>query len=161
MSTFSLPENCKVVHGLIIEGAGAGANSTPISLKNVADKLYVICTVHPAGGAGMILVPQTDTLVAFGSPAVLTTAVRIWANQAVATNDLLVEQTAAVNFTTTANTNDKQVIFEIDPTALTAGEDCFRIAVTNVPNADAVCITYVFVPRYAGRVLTSPTALTD
>lgn len=158
---FVFPENCKVVYGLILEGAGAGATSAPISLKTVADKLYVVCLVHPAGGAAMALVPQTDALVAFGSAAVLTTAVRIWANEATATNDTLVEQTAAVNFTTTADANNKVVIFEIDPAELAAGEDCFRISVTNVPNADAVSILYVYQPRYAGRVATSPTALTD
>lgn len=159
--SFVLPENCKNVLGLILEGAGAGATSTPISLKGVADKLYVQCVCHTPGGAAMALVPQTDTAVAFGSAAVLTTAVRIWANQAPATNDTLVEQTAAVNFTTAADANDKIVYFEIDPAELAAGEDCFRISVTNVPNADAVCITYHYVPRYAGRVATSPTALTD
>lgn len=156
-----LPENCKVVQGLALEGAGAGATSLPISLKTVADKLYVLCNVYPAGGAAMALVPQTDTLVAFGSAAVLTTAVRIWANENTSASDTLVEQTAAVNFTTTADANPKLVIFEIDPADLTAGEDCFRISVTNVPNGDAVAITYIYVPRYAGRVATSPTALTD
>jgi hypothetical protein len=53
------------------------------------------------------------------------------------------------------------VIFEIDPAELAAGEDCFRISVTNVPAGDAVVINYIFVPRYAGRPATSPTAVTD
>jgi hypothetical protein len=158
---FCLPESCKIVQGLALEGAGAGATSLPISLKGVSGKLYVLCNVYPAGGAAMALVPQTDALVAFGSAAVLTTAVRIWANQAAGTTDLLVEQTAAVNFSTTADVNPKLVIFEIDPAELAAGEDCFRISVTNVPNGDAVAITYIYVPRYAGQVLTQPTAITD
>lgn len=156
-----LPENCKIVQAAAVIGAGAGATSIPISMKTVADKLYVVCDCMTAGGAAMALVPQTDTVVAFGGPAVLTTAVRIWANEATATNDTLVEQTAAVNFTTAATAADKQVIFEIDPAELAAGEDCFRISVTNVPAGDAVVINYIFVPRYAGRPATSPTAVTD
>ncbi len=158
---FCLPETCKVVQGLALEGAGAGATSLPISLKNVSGKLYVLCNVYPAGGAAMALVPQTDALVAFGSAAALVTAVRIWANQNTNASDLLVEKTAAVNFTTDADANPKLVIFEIDPAVLAAGEVCFRISVTNVPNADAVAITYIFVPRYSSRVLTQPTAITD
>lgn len=158
---FCLPEDFKIVHGLVIEGADAAATSIPISLKTVSGKLYVICNVHAPSGAGMALVPQTDALVAFGSAAVLTTAVRIWANEAPATNDRLVEQTAAVNFTTAADTNDKIVIFEIDPAELAAGEDCFRISVTNVPNGDAVSVTYIYEPRYASRAATAPTSVTD
>lgn len=157
-----LPENCKIVQGLAPQvGAGGAVTSTPISMKNVADKLYVVCNVNPVGGAAVALVPQTDALVAFGTPAVLTTAVRIWANQDTATNDRLVEQTAAVNFTTAADANLKQVIFEIDPAELTAGEDCFRISITLLAATDFASIEYVFVPRYANRVATSPTALTD
>ena len=158
---FCLPESLKVVQGLALEGAGAGATSLPISLKNCAEKLYVVCSVYPAGGAAMALVPQTDDAVAFGGAAALPRAVRIWANESAGTTDLLVEQTAAVNFTTAANANPKIVIFEIDPADMTAGEDCFRISVTNVPNADSVAIIYFFVPRYASRVLTQPTAITD
>jgi len=158
---FCLPESLKVVQGLALEGAAAGATSLPISLKNVSGKLYVLCNIYPAGGAAMALVPQTDALVAFGTAAALTTAVRIWANEDCGNTDLLVEQTAAVNFTTTADVNPKLVIFEIDPAELAAGEDCFRISVTNVPNGDAVAITYLFVPRYAGRVVNQPTAITD
>lgn len=158
---FCLPESCKIVQGLALEGAGAVATSLPISLKNVSGKLYVLCSVYPAGGAAMALVPQTDALVAFGSAAALATAVRIWADEDTATSDLLVEQTDAVNFTTTADANPKLVIFEIDPAVLTAGEDCFRISVTNVPNGDSVAILYIYEPRYASRVLTQPTAITN
>lgn len=155
------PEEYKVVQGLALEGAGAGATSTSISLKTVMGKLYVLCNVYPASGAAMALVPQTDSAVAFGTAAVLTTAVRIWANQNTSASDTLVEQTAAVNFSTAADVNPKLVIFEIDPAELAAGEDCFRISVTNVPNADAVAITYIYKPRYANRGATSPSAITD
>ena len=158
---FHLLEQYKVVQGLALEGAAAGATSLPISLKTVAGKLYVLVSIYPAGGLGMILTPQTDALVAFGSPAVLTTAGRIWANEACGTTDLMVAQTAAVNFTTTADVNPKLVIFEIDPATLAAGEDCFRISITNVPNGDSVAVIYVFEPKYASGVATVPTAITD
>lgn len=158
---FCLPESLKVVQGLALEGAAAGATSLPISLKNCAEKLYVVCSLYTQTGAAVALVPQTDTLVAFGSATALPRAVRIWANEAAGTTDLLVEQTAAVNYTTVANVNPKIVIFEIDPADMTAGEDCFRISVTALANTDSISILYFFVPRYASRVLTQPTAITD
>jgi len=158
---FCLPETLKVVQGLALEGAAAGATSLPISLKNCSGKLYVVCNIYPQTGAAVALVPQTDALVAFGSAAALARAVRIWANEDAGNTDLLVEQTAAVNFTTTADVNPKLVIFEIDPADMTAGEDCFRISVTALANTDAIAITYFFVPRYASQVLTQPTAITD
>ncbi len=158
---FSFPENCKhIVAAAPQVGTAAAVNGTAISLKNV-HKLWAIALVNPAGGAALALIPQTDAQVAFGSAAVLTRAVRIWANENVAASDTLVEQTAAVNFTTAADVNVKQVIFEIDPADLTAGEDCFRLITGAVPITDYVSIEYVILPRYPSCVGTQPTVLTD
>ena len=160
---FSFPENCKYVLATAPRtGAGAAVNATPVSLKNV-HKLWAVCTVNTVGtSAAVALVPQTDTLVAFASAAVLTTAVRIWVNADVATNgDQLTEATAAVNYTTVADALTKVVIFEIDPADLTAGEDCFRMSITALAATDFACIEYVILPRYQGRVSMQPTVITD
>ena len=158
---FSFPENCKhIVAAAPQVGTAAAVNGTAISLKNV-QKLWAIALVNPVGGAALALIPQTDALVAFASAAVLTVAQRIWANEDVATSDRLVEQTAAVNFTTAADANVKQVIFEIDTSTLAAGEDCFRLITGALPITDYVSIEYVILPRYAGQVSTQPTVLTD
>ena len=158
---FSLPENTKIVQAITPTiGLAAAMNATPVSLKN-CHRLYAVCHVSPVGGAAMAFVPQTDTLVAFASATALANTVRIWANEDVGTDDTLVEQTAAVNFTTTADVNNKLVIFEIDPANLTAGEDCFRISITNVPATDYVSVEYYMVPRHASRVSTQATAITD
>ena len=158
---FSFPENCKhIVAAAPQVGTAAAVNGTAISLKNV-QKLWAIALVNPVGGAALALIPQTDALVAFASAAVLTVAQRIWANEDVATSDRLVEQTPAVNFTTAADANLKQVIFEIDPSTLAAGEDCFRLITGALPITDYVSIEYVILPRYAGQVSTQPTVLTD
>jgi hypothetical protein len=158
---FSFPENVKhIVAAAPQVGTAAAVNGTAISLKNV-HKLWAIVTLNPVGGAALLLTPQTDALVAFGSPAAITNVARIWANEAVATSDRLVEQTAALNFTTAANANVKQVIFEIDPADLAAGEDCFRLITGALPVTDYVSIEYVILPRYQGRVAMQPTVLTD
>jgi len=158
---FSFPENCKVVLGAAPQvGAGAAVNSTPISLKN-CHKVWIVVNLNPVGGAALLLTPQTDALVAFGTAAAITNVARIWANEDVATSDRLVEQTAAVNFTTTADVNPKQIIFEIDPADLAAGEDKDDLTTGALPNTDYISIEYVIWPRYQGRVSMQPTVLTD
>jgi hypothetical protein len=158
---FCFPENCKIVQGAAPQiGVPGAVSSTPISLKNV-HKAWIVVDLNPVGGAALALTPQTDALVAFGSAAVLTNAVRIWANQNTAASDRLVEQTAAVNFTTAADANLKQVIFEIDPADLAAGEDCLRLTTGALPNTDFVAITYVLLPRFAGRVASQPSVIVD
>lgn len=158
---FNFPENCKVVLAAAPQvGSGAAVDSTAISLKLV-NKLWIVVQLAPSGGAAYTLTPQTDALVAFGSAAVLTNAVRIWANEAIATNDRLVEQTAAVNFATTANANSKLVIFEIDPANMTDGEDCVRVEIPALAVGDYASVLYVIEPRYPARPATALTVLTD
>jgi len=158
---FSFPEDCKVVVAAAPQvGVPGVVTGTAVSLKNV-EKLWAIVLVNPVGGGALVLTPQTDTLVAFGSAAALTPVCRIWANEAVGTNDRLVEQTSAVNYTTAADANVKQVIFEIDPARLTADERAFRVITGALPNTDFVSIVYVMSLRYPSRVLTAPTVLTD
>ena len=158
---FNYPENCKVVQAAAPQvGTAAAVNSTPISLKNY-HRAFIQVDLNPVGGAALLLTPQSDALVAFGSAAVLTNAVRIWANENTAASDRLVEQTAAVNFTTAANANLKQIIFEIDPADLAAGEDCIRLATGALPVTDYIAITYVLQPRDASRVATQPSAIID
>jgi len=158
---FAIPENCKIIQAAVPQvGTAAAVNGVAVSLKNV-HKLYAIVDLNTAGGAALALIPQTDAAVAFGTPAVLTTVVHIWANQNVAANDTLVRQANAVNFTTAATANLKQVIFEIDPARLTAGEDCFRMTTGALPITDYVSMTYVIIPRYPGGAPFQPTVLTD
>ncbi len=158
---FSFPENCKIIQAAVPQvGTAAAVNGVGVSLKNV-HKLWAVVNLNPAGGGALVLTPQTDSAVAFGTPAVLTNVARIWANQDVATSDRLVQQTAAVNFTTAANANLKQIIIEIDPADLADGEDCFRLITGALPITDYVSIDYVIQPRYAGRVSMQPTVLTD
>ena len=162
MTDFCFPENCKIIQGLEpIVGPNGVLNSVPISLK-YAHMVWAIVDVNTAGtSAAVAIVPQTDELVAFGSPAALAVATQIWANQDTATNDRLVEQTDAVNFTTTADANHKQVIIQINPAALGTSEDCFRIQLTTVAATDYVAITYVVQPRYPSSAASSPSMIVD
>ena len=76
---FSIPENCVVFQALAPSaGTGAAQPADPISLK-LCHKVWAVVNVNSLAGAdAAAIVPQTDALVAFGSAAVLTTAVPIW-----------------------------------------------------------------------------------
>lgn len=160
---FSFPEDCKYVDAMgPITAAGGEVTSLPVSLKNV-HRLWAIVDVNTAGtSAAIAMVPQTDSAVAFGSPAVLTTAVPIWVNVSVAVNlDQYTQATPAVNYTTVGDALRKSVIFEIDPAILAAGEDCFRISITALAAGDYAHVGYVIQPRYPSRVATSPSVAVD
>ena len=158
----SIPENPVIIPGLTpTVGAGAAINATPISLKYV-HKLWAVVGVNTAStSAAVAIVPQTDALVAFGSGAVLTSAVPIWACVDIATTPNYVEATAAVNYTTVADALAKSIIFLIDPALLNAGEDCFRIRFTQVDASDLVSVTYIIEPRYAATVANQVSFITD
>ena len=147
---FSIPENCVVFQALSPRaGTAAPQPATAISLK-LCQKVWAVVNVNSLGGAdACAIVPQTDTLVAFGSAAVLTTAVPIWVAAVTATSEQLTRATDAVNYTLPAAAASSQVVFEIDPAFLAAGEDCFRISLTAAATS-FVGVDYIIAPRYPG-----------
>jgi hypothetical protein len=94
--------------------------------------------VHITQGnaATILLTPQQASAIAGTGVKALANAVPIWANSDEANSDTLVRQTDAVNFTTSAATADKRVIFEVNPDYLDVanGFDCIRVQ-TGASNA--------------------------
>ncbi|MFZ1109840.1 MAG: hypothetical protein WAN43_16015 [Rhodomicrobium sp.] len=91
-----------------------GRTGVYASLRN-ALKAWLVCEVNQgAANTVALTLLQATSSGGAGSKAVAT-AVPIWLNDATATSDALVSQTAAVSFTTDANTTDKLVLFEIQP----------------------------------------------
>lgn len=159
---FVIPEDAYVLQAIAPQtGAGVAINGTPISLK-LTHKVWAVVHVNtPGTSAAVAIVPQTDANVAFGSAAVLTTAVPIWAAVDVATSPVLVRATDAVNYTTVADALSKIVILEIDPAKLAAGEDCFRISLTLVAATDFVSCDYIIAPRYPSGAPFAPSYIID
>lgn len=156
---FALPENFIVYQAMEPTiGAGADLNGRAVSLKNV-HKAYLIAHINPVAGAGVAIHPETDSTVAFGSGAVLTSPVHIWSNEDTDSGDAWTRETDAVNFTTAANDEPKMVIFEIDPAKLPEGEDCVRLVVDSLANTDYAAIEYILIPRYGGT--SQPSVLVD
>jgi len=159
---FALPENVKIVEGLAPQiGAAAAVTSDYVSLKGY-HKAYVVIHYNQGDATDITWNVTRATNVSAGSAAVMTETMRIWSNLACATNDTLVERTAAVNYASGAAQTHKIIVFEVDPDSLTDTFDCIAGASTTaIAVTSTVAITYYLIPRYAGRVLTSPTAVTD
>ena len=163
MSTIHFPEDLMIIPAIQARtGAGAAINGTAVSLKNV-QMLWAVVNINTVGtSAAVAIVPQTDTLVAFGSGAALTSVVPIWVNADITTGAQdLARATDAVNYTTVADALFKQVIFQIDPALLDAGEDCFRIRITTIAATDFISCDYLIQPRYASTVANQPSVLVD
>lgn len=159
---FALPEGVKIVEGYAPAIGGAAAiTGDYVSLKGY-HKAYVVIHYNQGDATDITWNVTRATNVSAGSAAVMTETMRIWSNLACATSDLLVERTAAVNYASGAAQTHKQIIFEIDPDALTDTFDCIAGASTTaIAATSTVEIMYYLIPRYAGRVLTQPTAITD
>ena len=159
---FALPENVKIVEGLVPQIGAAGAvTGDYVSLKGY-HKAYVVIHYNQGDATDITWNVTRATAVAPTGAVVMTELMRIWSDLACATSDLLVERTPAVNYASGAAQTHKIIVFEVDPDALTETFDCIAGASTTaIAATSTVAITYYLIPRYPGRVLTSPTALTD
>lgn len=112
----------------------AGRNGTAVSIKQGV-RVYIIYYIDQGSASTIALAPEQCSAVAgTGNKAIPTS--QIFANQDMVASSVLVKQTAAVSFTTSATTKRKIVIFEIDPSAMDVanGFDCVR-AVTGASSA--------------------------
>jgi hypothetical protein len=160
---FSLTQNTHLVEGAPPATDAAGRTGDYVSLKNT-HKAFIVVSIAQGNAATVALTPYQATAVAGTSEKVLANAVPIWANQDTATSDLLVRQTDAVNFTTSAALKNKMVIFEIDPAQLDAdgGFDCLTIKTGASNAANITSILYVLGgQRYPAAVVNQPSAIID
>ena len=159
MAQFNMPINCKPVEAITPQAGGAITGDW-LSTKLV-EMVYIVVHINQANAAPVAITINQATNVAAGSTTPITAVVPIWANEDCATSDLLVEQTAAVGFTTSAATTHKVIVFKVDPAGLAEGFDCLTVitAVSDVANITSAM--YYVVPRYTNRVLTALTAVTD
>ena len=100
---------------LLAPAADADGRTSPYrSLKNAADKAYIVCHINQGNAAQVTLTPYQAKDVS-GTGAKAINAVPIYLNNAAAASDAFVQQASAANFTTDATLADKLVIFEITP----------------------------------------------
>ena len=157
----TLPECFKVVTGTTPVTTNGAVATDYVSCKD-ANMLYAVCHMTQAVGHATVLAPYQATDVSGTGAKVLGTAVPIWANEATGTNDTLVAQTAAVNYSVTADIANKMVIFQIDPASLDQANsfDCIKITASDSSQATNL-ISVVFYVDTAYKQATPPTAITD
>jgi hypothetical protein len=109
-----IPNKVKPVNLLAPATDAAGRTSAVYaSLKN-AIRAWIVVYITQGAANTVQLDPVQATAVA-GTSSKAVTAVPIWSNLDVATNDTLTSRTAAVNYTTDAGVKNKIVVFQIDP----------------------------------------------
>jgi hypothetical protein len=148
-NNINLPAEFKIINLLAPAADAAGRTGAWVSMKH-AHKAWILCHINQGNAATILLTLQQATAVAGTGAKVLTNNVPIWVNQATATNDTLVLQTSAVNFTTSATTTLKQVIFEVDPATLdvAGGFDCLTVLTGASNAANITAATAILQVRY-------------
>ena len=152
------PEKYKIVQGYVGQGTTATVTTDVVSLKN-AQMCWIVVNLDTTASSACLLTPMRATAVAPTGGVVLANVVPIWANVAVATDDTLVAATAAINYTTIANANYKQIIFEIDPANLGGVYDCVYMTVGALAATEALCVEFIIETRYPQA--TPPSAIVD
>jgi hypothetical protein len=130
----NLAENFSIVEAITPQ-AGAAITGDYISLKK-AGHVSVIVHINQANAATVAITLEQATAVAGTGSKAIATEVPIFLCADAATSDLLVAQTPAVDFTTSAATKHKIVIFEVDAEDLdiAGGFDCLTVK-TGASNA--------------------------
>lgn len=116
---FSLPRNMKVVQLLAPTTTNGAATSRRMNTANAA-KAWIVCELKQAAGHATQVSLNQATAVTAGTTAA-GPAVPNWLNEDTAAGDTLTKGTNAASVTVTNNIKSKQIIFEIDPIALTSG----------------------------------------
>lgn len=157
----NLVENFKVVSGTTPVTTNGGVTGDYVSLKN-CNKAYIVVKLTQAAAHATVLSPKQATAVAGTGVKVFANTLKINANEDVSASDTLAAQTAAVNYTVTADIANKVVVFEIDPSDLdTANDfDCITLVASDSSEAtNFIDVTYYLDMKYKEDV--PPAAITD
>jgi hypothetical protein len=119
-SQMSMPYQFRPINLIPPQAGGSSITSANYVNMENALKAWIVVTVNQGNAATVALTPlQATALAGTGSKAIggADSSVPIWLADATASSDLLVVQTAALNFTTDATLANKIIIFEITPEA--------------------------------------------
>lgn len=138
-----------------------GVASDWVSLKNVL-RCQVHCVMTQAVGHATVLALQQATDVSGTGAKVFANVVQIWANEAIGTNDTMVAQTAAINYTVTNDIANKIVVFDVDPSLLDVANnfDCIKVTASDSSQAtNFISIVGICDMKYKG--VTPPSVIID
>jgi len=163
MSTFTLPQDLKIVVALQPVSMNAAVTGDYVNLKNVAGKVWMVAniTTCSTGGTSEAVFGINEALtVAGGGSTASTEAFKWWKNIATTDSDTLVAQTAGATLTLSTGVTDQQVVCQIDPAQLSTGVDaiCVTCTATTVA-ANYVSANYYMETQY--KKATPPAAITS
>lgn len=155
---FCLPETMKVVEAITPQ-VGAAITGDYVCLKDV-HKAWVVVHIEQGDVAPMAITLEQATNVLAGGSVAITVAVPIWLCEDCATTDLLVRQTDAVAYTTSAGTTHKVVVFQVDPATFSlANADCLTVITAASNAANLTSAMYYLYERYGADQ--PPSAIID
>jgi hypothetical protein len=157
----NLVENFKVVSGTTPVTTNGAVTGDYVSLKN-CNKAWIVVKLTQAAAHATVLSPKQATAVDGTGVKVFANTLKINANEDVSASDTLAAQTAAVNYTVTADIANKVVVFEIDPADLDTANDFDCITISSSASSEAtnfIDVTYYLDMKYKEDV--PPAVITD
>lgn len=148
----SLAQELSIVQSLAPATDAAGRTGKYVSLKN-GNKAWILVHVNQGDANTVLISPKQATAVAGTSVKVMTEAMPIWVNNDTANTANFTRQADAVNYTTTANTTPKSILFEVTPAMLDHANsfDCLTV-VTGASNVGNITASTIFVDNiYKGE----------
>jgi hypothetical protein len=156
-SQTSLPQNFHLVQLASPKTTSAGFTTGYITLKDAVKAWIVAELTDAVGFAEVFSVLQAQDVSGTNSAAGPTG--KVWANEDTGTSDTQVRQTDGNSYTTTNNIKNKEVIFEIDPAALTDGFTTVALQVSASSQAtNFVSVTAILERRYPSQPSTQESA---
>jgi hypothetical protein len=162
MSRICLPEQFKIVEGISNLSDTTARTSDYVSLKNCR-RATAVCTVLGGAAAALTITPYqaTDVSNSLSDEKAIANVLRWWLNDATATSDTLVAQTAAVAGATAATAANHMLIMQFDPAQLDVdnGFDCICVKTSGASASNLVSVVWFLETDFAQA--TPPTAITD
>lgn len=160
-SSFTLPEEAKIIGAAKPATDAAGRNGRWISVKN-CHKVYIVAHIDQGNAATIQLDIDQATAVAGTGAKAITKNVKIWSNLDAAVSDELIRRADALNYVTDAAVKEKIVVIELDPSTLdiAGGFDCIRVKTGASNVANLTQLMYLGTPlRFPAA--TPPSAVVD
>lgn len=156
----SLPVDLKIVQLTNPVTTNGGVTTDIVSMKS-AHKAWAVFDLTQAVGhaTSIALVQATDV---GGATNKAGPSVPIWSNEDTAATDTLVKQVSAASYAVTNNVKHKQVVIEIDPSALdvNGGYDCVYFTVSDSSQATNFISAAIYLDDRFHQA-TPPAAITD
>ena len=121
-----LPERYKIVEAIAPQSSSAATTGDCVSLKNVK-QAYVVVQIHGGDAVYATIYESTGTTVT--GAATTGNTYDIWTNTSTTAADTLTAQTASYRQVCTTGATHQMLVFQIDPSDLTDGYDCFYVGV--------------------------------